>query len=225
MKQSETGVPGAPYIGKRGPRKTRPPGAPKLLPEPSEEEKALFTEERRAKERMVLGKKDPKKKQRRKRIVIGEGWSAALEKMKQENMTMAEFVQFLTPEELARGRLRNADGSFRGAPARWVPAEFHRECIRELMRRGKEMYQESYIDAIQTMRTIANSPSVEPAQRIKAAQFVIERLEGKVPEKLEIGMSEPWQEMITGIVATMDPSAQPMRQFSEASGEAPDAEG
>jgi len=170
---------------------------------------------------MVLGKKDPKKKQRRKRIVIGEGWSAALEKMKQENMSMAEFVQYLTPEELARGRLRNADGSFRGAPARWVPAEFHRECVRELMRRGKELYQINYIEAIESMTKIANSPAVEPAQRIKAAQFVIERIEGKVPEKLEVGVSEPWQEILTGIVATIDPSALPVRKF----GEADDGEG
>ena len=210
--KDETGVPGKPFIGKHGPRKTKP--AKRTRKKDKEERDAvvseLFTDERKAAPGIRSGKSG-----KRDRVRIGKGWTAALEQMENEGMTMAEFVSLLSPEELARGRLKNADGSFRGAPARWVPAEFHKECIRELMRRGKMLYQENYIEAIQAMTTIATSPGVEPKDRIRAAQFVIERIEGKVPEKLEIGVSEPWQEILTGIVATIEPDAVPMRTFHE----------
>jgi hypothetical protein len=218
----ETGVPGKPFIGKDGkPRKTRPKGQKKA--QDSAVVTELFSDERQKAPGIRSPLSDVKKK-KRKRIQIGTGWANALERMENEGITMAEFVKELSPEELARGRLKNADGSFRGAPTKWVPAEFHKECIRELMRRGKELYQVNYIEAIQSMTLIANSPSVEPAQRIKAAQFVIERIEGKVPERLEVGVSEPWQEILTGIVATVDPAAVPMRKFREGEAEAEDDE-
>lgn len=210
----ETGVPGKPYVGKNGkPRKTKPPskaGAGAVKAEVDE----LFTEERKA----APGTRSQQDKGvKRKKIRMGRGWSTALEKMAAEDMTMQEFVATLTPEELARGQLKAGDGTFRGAPPKWVPAEFHKECIRELMRRGKQLYQIAYIDAINSMTLIANNPAVEPAQRIKAAQFVIERIEGKVPERLEVGVSEPWQEILTGIVATVPTEgAVPMRPFHEA---------
>ena len=208
--KDETGVPGKPYRGKNGkPRKTRPhteirKETPKVVTE-------LFPEDRQAQPGIVANQPPG---QKRKRIKIGRGWSAALDKIDTEGMTMQDFVKELSPEELARGQLKNAAGSFVGAPPKWVPTEFHRECIRELMRRGKTMYQENYLQAIQAMTDVATTPTVDVAQRLRAAQFVIERIEGKVPEKLEVGVSEPWQELLTGIVATVDPN-QTMRKFAE----------
>jgi hypothetical protein len=71
-------------------------------------------------------------------------------------MTMQEFVETLSPEELVRGRPRDKSGGFRGRPPTWVPHEFHRACIRELMRRGKEMWQVAYLEAIEAMTDIAS---------------------------------------------------------------------
>lgn len=217
---NETGDPERPYLGAKGPRKSRPKRA--LDEADAGVVKELFTEERRT----SFKPKPPgtRKTKRHKKIALSTNWTAALDRMAEEGITMEEFISQLSPEELARGRLRNDDGTFRGAPARWVPAEFHKECIRELMRRGKELYQENYIQAIQAMTTIATTPSIEVNSRIKAAQFVIERIEGKVPERLEVGVSEPWQELLSGIVATVDPAAVPVRTFNEAR-EADEAEG
>ena len=216
MKKDETGVPGHPYIGKKGPRKTPPRDKKAGKRNDAAVKEELFTEERKA---APTAKKQPSGKRYRKKVQLGYAWSDALRQIEAEGITMAEFVATLTPEELARGRLKNADGTFRGAPAHWVPAEFHKECVRELMRRGKTLYQENYIASIEAMTLIATNPAVEPKDRIKAAQFVIERIEGKVPERLEIGTTEPWQELLAGVVATVDPNAVQMRAFSEATGE------
>ena len=152
---------------------------------------------------------------RRSKVRMGEKWTRILDEIEASGITMEDFCKTLTPEELARGQLRNDDGSFRGAPTKWVPSEFHRACIRELMTRGKVLYQENYIAAIAAMTTIATDERVEPGQRIRAAQFVIERIEGKVPERLEVGVSEPWQELLVGIVATV-PEGTPLRAFDDA---------
>lgn len=209
----ETGVPGAPYVGKRGPRKTKPKGTKERVASTKGVVTELFSEERQE----APARRSQDKGRKRKKIELGKGWSTALQRIEDEGLTMEQFVSELSPEELARGRLKNADGSFRGAPAKWVPAEFHKECIRELMRRGKVLYQENYIAAIEAMTQVATTPSVDVGQRIRAAQFVIERIEGKVPERLEVGVSEPWQEMLAGIVATVPvEGTAPMRTFSEA---------
>lgn len=123
--------------------------------------------------------------------------------LEQTGMTLEEFVQQLTPEELVRGKLRDKNGNFTGRPPSWVPAEFHRACIRELMRRGKEMWQLNYLEAITAMTEIAKGavPGVKPGDRLKAAQFVVERLEGKTPEIVLVGHDEPWQVVIDDIVA------------------------
>lgn len=226
---NETGDPSKPYMGKNGrPRKTPPPGHPDRNKRRNRRQadnvvEAVFGEEARqqAEEAAAPATFEPTGKApkvRKKKVKLSGSWSRALEIMAAEGMTMEEFIATLSPEELARGQLKNERGSFVGAPAKWVPAEFHKACIRELLKRGKQLYQESYLEAIQTMLQVANSPSVEPAQRIKAAQFVIERIEGKVPERLEVGVSEPWQEILSGIVAS--PGA-PMRPFPSPAGAAP----
>lgn len=214
------------YMGARGPRKTPPPKGKKrrdaVVTELFGEEAATLAEERRPKTAGIhepagpdaTTYKDTRVQKRRTKIRLGQRWTAVLDRIEAEGITMADFVKELTPEELARGQLKAPDGSFSGPPTKWVPAEFHKECVRELMRQGKVLYQENYLLAIQAMTTIATTPSVEVNSRIKAAQFVIERIEGKVPERLEVGVSEPWQELLVGIVASV-PDGAPMRAFEE----------
>jgi len=138
---------------------------------------------------------------RRYRARTGRGWGRMLEIMSKTGMSMREFVEQLSDEELHRGRLRDHTGGFRGRPPTWVPSEFHQACMRELLSRGASLYRENYLGAIRTMTAIAQDGRVKPADRIKAAQFVIERLEGKVPERLEITTEQPWQAIIADIVA------------------------
>ncbi len=108
-------------------------------------------------------------------------------------------VEDLTVEELVRGQMRGADGVFH-RPPKLVPREFHQACMRELLRRGDELFQRHYIVAIQAMADIASDPGMEPKDRLKASQYIIERVAGKTPERLEVSVADPWQEALDEIV-------------------------
>ena len=143
------------------------------------------------------------RQQRRGLVRTARAWGRMIDMLEKTGMSMEEFVATLTPEELVRGKLRDKNGTFTGRPPAWVPTEFHRACIRELMRRGKEMWQLNYLEAITAMTEIAAGKvkGASPADRLRAAQFVIERLEGKTPEIVLVGHDEPWQVLIDDIVA------------------------
>lgn len=135
---------------------------------------------------------------------LGKRWSEIIQAVQNKEYTWDDFVGALTAEELARGQLMDKHGTFTGRPPSYVPKAFHDACIRELLGRGRVLYKENYVKAIQAMTEIAGSKTAKEADRIKAAQFVIERLEGKVPDRLEIGVQDPWQQIISGIVAEVE---------------------
>ncbi len=213
-----SGDPELPWLSRRGKkRKTRPPFLKEMAKEnvrnlfgPEAAESPTDKTFRKVKDQPTKDLNGKRVQSRRKKVKdtsrVGERWTAIEDRLDAEGLSMADFVKELTPTELAKGQLLAEDGTFRGAPTKWVPTEFHRECVRELMRRGNQMYQESYLAAIQTMVDLATNPIVEPKDRIKAAQFVVERIEGKVPQRLEIAAAAPWEQMLSGVVATATPN-------------------
>lgn len=144
----------------------------------------------------------PRQVQRGK-VRTARAWGRMLDMMEKTGMTIEEFVQGLTPEELVRGKLRDKNGGFTGRPPAWVPHEFHRACIRELMRRGQELWKINYLVAIESMTQIAAGKvkGASAGDRLRAAQFVIERLEGKTPEVIVLADESPWSMIIDDIVA------------------------
>jgi hypothetical protein len=146
------------------------------------------------------------------KVRLSRQYSRVVELMRKNDMTMEEFVEQLSPEELVRGQVKDRGGYFRGAPPQWVPRAFHRACIAELMKRGRYLWQDSYLKAIETMSDIAAGKGnigkiATPGERIKAAQFVIERLEGKIPERLMIAEDKKWEAVLEGIVADVSDEA------------------
>jgi hypothetical protein len=143
------------------------------------------------------------RQRRRGKVRTARAWGRMLDMLEKTQMTMEEFVAGLTPEELVRGRLKDKDGGFKGRPPSWVPHEFHRACLRELMKRGKELWQVNYLVAIESMTQIAAGKvkGATAGDRLRAAQFVIERLEGKTPEIVLVADESPWSVIIDDIVA------------------------
>jgi hypothetical protein len=133
-------------------------------------------------------------------------WGRMLKMMEDTGETMEQFVEGLSNEEIVRGQIKDKNGKFTGAPPKWVPRAFHRACVAELMRRGKRLWQENYLQAIESMTAVATGQiaGTTPGERIRAAQFVIERLEGKVPETLVITNEQPWELVIDDIIADVD---------------------
>jgi hypothetical protein len=156
-----------------------------------------------------LGGGGTERQRRRGKVRTARAWGRMLEMLEKTNMTMEEFVAGLTPEELVRGKLKDKNGGFTGRAPSWVPHEFHRACMRELMKRGKELWQVNYLAAIEAMTQVA-SGKVKGAtvrDRITAATFVIERLEGKTPEIVLVADESPWQTIISDIVAQVPDEA------------------
>lgn len=118
-------------------------------------------------------------------------------------------VEDLDEEELARGYCKDKNGRFTGRPPKVVPRELHDRMRRELLKRGEEVFAQSFVDSIRALADIACSPSVKDADRIRAAQYVVERIAGKVPEKVELSAADPWQTIIDRIVVD-DPREAPV---------------
>lgn len=146
------------------------------------------------------------------KVRMSRGWVRMEKIMKETGMTMEEFVAGLSVEELVRGKFRDKNGKMQGRPPKFVPREFQQACLRELMTRGQELWLKNYTEAIAAMTDIAAGrgplgQSATPGERIKAAQFVVERIEGKVPERLVVSQDQPWQTVLDGIVAEVPPEA------------------
>lgn len=115
-------------------------------------------------------------------------------------ITMAD----LDTEELLKGQLRAEDGSFRGRPPKLIPREMHDEMVRELLARGDQLIRESFTDAIQAFKDIAGDKNLEPRDRLKAAQYLWERVAGKLADRVDLKVAmQPWEMDVKGIVANI----------------------
>lgn len=120
-------------------------------------------------------------------------------------------VEDLDSEELARGYCKDKNGRFSGRPPMVVPRDLHDRMRKELLARGDALFAENYVDAVRTMADIAMNPAAEHKDRIRAAQYVIERVAGKVPDKVVLSASDPWQQIIDEIIVD-HPDDKPARK-------------
>lgn len=114
-------------------------------------------------------------------------------------------VADLDEEELARGYPRAEDGSFRGRPT-VIPTSVHQRIQRELFQRAGEKLKTNLLAAVEAMTSIASDIDADPKDRIKAAQWVVERLMGKTPD-VQVTMEEKRYEKL---LEQMDRDAIPM---------------
>lgn len=144
---------------------------------------------------------------RGKRVHASKKLVNVMDQIEAGTLTMQEFVATLSPEELVRGQLKDHEGKFRGRPPKWIPAEFYQACIRQLLKQGELMWREAFYDSIKVFSDIAKNEALDPKDRLKAAQYVIERVAGKTPDKVEVSVVQPWEAIIGGIVAEAEDEA------------------
>jgi hypothetical protein len=138
------------------------------------------------------------------KVRFGKRWTEIIRAVENKEYTWEEFCGNLTSAELARGQLMDVNGSFTGRPPQFVPRAFFNACQKELLRQGAQMWKENYVDAIQAMTDIAKDKTAKEGDRIKAATFVIERLEGKVPMQIAVTVDDPWQIALEGMIAEVN---------------------
>lgn len=107
----------------------------------------------------------------------------------------------LTDDELSRGQVMDSDGVFRGGPKRKIPAEFHAELMRRIIMRGGDTLRGNYLTAVDTLVDVMKDEEVDAALRVNVAKYIVERLAGKTPERVEMTVeAKPWQSVLQGII-------------------------
>lgn len=125
--------------------------------------------------------------------------------------TLYKPVSDWDEEELARGRPRAKDGTFRGPAPGWVSRAIHEEAIARF--RGvveSEMRQEVLV-ALKTVHTILKNedidekgrPVISPSTKLEAAKFLLEHTVGKPTQRVETDISVRLQGLLA--VATAGP--------------------
>jgi hypothetical protein len=128
-------------------------------------------------------------------------------------------VEQLEDWELVRGVARQPKGVKANrhlrevSNANMVPLDQYRAMVAELFKRHDEKLRGMADSAIETLFDIMINDANEPADRIKAATWIYERVRGKTAEtlKLQVEATEPWQQVIEGIArVTRDEAMAPM---------------
>ena len=114
-------------------------------------------------------------------------------------------VEDLDHEELVRGQIRNRNGEFGGRPPLVIPRSFHTAVVRELVHRGEGKLKEHLDLAIDTMAEIAGNKRANPQARIQAAQYLWERVAGKIPDKHIVEASvKRWENVAKDVLVDID---------------------
>ncbi|UVK63889.1 hypothetical protein SEA_LILYPAD_86 [Gordonia phage LilyPad] len=107
-------------------------------------------------------------------------------------------VDDLDDEELARGQIRKPDGSF--TDNKFVSADIHNKMIAKLFDRSDELLRNNLLSAVETFAEIATGTAYEPADRLKAAEFIFTRLRGKVPTEIKLGIDKPFEKVLDAVL-------------------------
>lgn len=89
-------------------------------------------------------------------------------------------------EELERGQRKAKDGSFRGRPPTIIPAECHQELTRRVFERANRLMRNNLEEAIHELTRIATSDFSDDNAKIKAIAMMMDRVLGKVPDKVDL---------------------------------------
>lgn len=112
-------------------------------------------------------------------------------------------VADLDDEELMRGEFRDQSGSLRSSN-KLIPKTMHQELMRRILHRGTERIRSDFFSAIDTVTEIMKDSTVDPAVRLRAANIIIDRVAGKVADKIDLTVDvRKYEHVITEIVREM----------------------
>lgn len=122
---------------------------------------------------------------------------------KMSRMQMVEMgiikVSELTDEEIAKGAIRNDDGTFT-PNSQLVSAKINAQMRTEFFERADRFIRENVMDMLGEMRRIALSPVEEAKDKIIAIQWLTERALGKTPDVLITNQTDkPFDQLLGDI--------------------------
>lgn len=135
-----------------------------------------------------------REKDARRRELAAAGVRTPLERYRAGEYPVTEWSN----DEVSRGRPANRDGSFDGPWPKFTGKQ-QADIRRELLRRGQSKMDEAYLLAIKVLADVAKHGEKD-SDRVKAADLLMQRTAGKVPERVEIKSSDPWQDILDEIM-------------------------
>lgn len=93
-------------------------------------------------------------------------------------------VEDLDDEEIKRRRTRGPSGGFDGRPPAMLPRVLLSAMDVEFRRRIQKEFDEIADEAITALRTIMKDPRTQAQARVNAANIILERSVGKVPDQV-----------------------------------------
>lgn len=166
--------------------KRRKPGRPKGS-KASEKQKATNAQARKASAEKRAARKAEREAAKSKGELVKPRWK----QLEDGDITVSD----LSDEELVRGEVANADGSWEGRRHPLDPRMLGRMNTeyKRRIRKGMDRLGMIAIDAIEERL----EDSEAPAQQFSAAKMVIEYNIGKVPDVVHVGAETEWDRMAT----------------------------
>lgn len=141
-----------------------------------------------------------RKNTQRRPMMMGRRWQEVVDRIRANEYTWDEFCEALSPEELARGQLKDDRGRFTGRPPEFVPRAFLLQCQREIFRRFNEKMQSRVLAA--TDEYLELSKAVEdPNTREKMLRYIMERVMGPVPKEVVVSTEKPYEGLLAKVAS------------------------
>lgn len=113
-------------------------------------------------------------------------------------------------QELARGRPRASDGTFKGKAPAWITREVHEESMTRFRQLVRDGANGATLDAIEIIQKILNDnrkdrrgrPVVPASTKLDAAKFLVEHVLGKPTQRTETDISVKLQGILASAVIT-----------------------
>jgi len=125
-----------------------------------------------------------------------------------EDLVYAEGILNLDDwdnEELIRGFRRNRDGSF-GKPPKFISRDLMQQAFRALVARGDGHLKKSYMAAVEELTQLALNARSEKV-KLDAIRELMERVVGKVPDRVHVATEEPWETMLADALVPVSEAA------------------
>lgn len=155
-----------------------------------------------------------------------------MKKARPELLTEEEFNALYKPveewdlEELARGRPRSPDGTFRGPKPKWISAAVHEQSLELFRKTIRSEMSAKTVTALDVFDYLLNNenvdmkgrPIVPPSVKLQAAQFLLEHVVGKPTQRVEADISVKLQGLLAAAIVNPNEALSPHHQRETAVG-------
>ena len=112
----------------------------------------------------------------------------------------------LDDDEISRLQLKRMDGTWNPGPKpRVVPISIAKTHAQALVQRNDKYTREVLLKTTQTFIDVLDDDMASHADKMKAAQYLQERVIGKVPDKVQMTAEvKPWEGLVEDILVDVD---------------------